>query len=208
MDVIARFDRSPGEEVQVAIITRHGQPWLEVRVRQTSHAVEGGASPEGFSLPMALLGELDRAIQAAREALRQHEAPAAQTVRRAATPVLGRWSGQKARAHPRVPLECAVEYAVRRQASEGEAPPRRRGRTTDISRDGLELLLPERISIFNVLRVDLHLPQGTLSLLGEVVWAQSSKAAAAAGIRHGLRFTEMGPQERQRLDRLLEDLSA
>ncbi len=214
MDVIARFDRGPGEEVRVAIVTRHGQTWLEFRVHRMSPADEGGA--EGFSLPTALLGELDRAIQAAREALRQPEAPprreggapAAPAAPRAGMPIVGRWGGQQGRIDARLPLACAVEYAIRGRASGGETPQRRGGRTTDISQTGLGLLLPERISILNVLRVDLRLPQGVLSLLGEVVWAQSSRAAdaAAEGFRHGLRFTEVGPEERRRLDHLLADL--
>jgi len=208
MGVIACFDRGPGEEVRVAIVTRHGQTWLEFRVHQTSPADEAGA--EGFSLPTALLGELDRAIQAAREALRQPQAPppAPPAAAPAGMPVLGRWGGQQGRIDARLPLACAVEYIIRGRASGGQTPRRRGGRTTDISRTGLGLLLPERISILNVLRVDLRLPQGVLSLLGEVVWAQSSKAAdAAAGeFRHGLRFTEVGPEERRRLDHLLVGL--
>ncbi len=220
MQEVARFDRGPNEEVRVSLTDRQGQTFLELRVHP-----DPPDAPETFRLPATLLGELDRALQAAREALRLREAapqPSPGTperpgtgsaspsshVPRAGMPIVGRWGMQSGRTDVRVPLECFVEYSVRGRGAGAEKPPRRRGRTIDISRHGLGLLLPERVSIFNVLQIDLHLPQGVLSLLGEVVWAQLSKSAdpTGEGCRHGLRFTEMGPEERRHLDRLLEDL--
>ena len=125
------------------------------------------------------------------------------------TPPVGeRWGTRQGRAHPRPPLACPVEYTVRGRAKLAQVPERRRGQSVDISRNGMQVLLPERLSTLNAILIALHLPQAVVAVACEVVWAQLTQGTprAEGGYRHGLRFTAVRPHDRRNLDRLLEDI--
>ncbi len=221
MEVIARFDRGAHEEVRISLAEQQGRPYLDVRVYHKWPLGGAAPSPEGIRLPLELFGALGRAIEAAGGQLRRRaalspEEPAAPPgvdTRSTLAPAPGGGrllSGSPerpgGRAEARLPLTCPLEYTVRGASRGREDPLLGRGRTADISRGGMQVLLPQRVSVLNVLLVTLQMPWGFLSLVGEVVWAQLSRAAqpAGGGVRHGLRFTDVGPQERHVLDQLLE----
>ncbi len=224
MDVIARFDRSPQEEIRACLVTRAGQQFLELRVFRKAAPGEPEPSPslEGISLPLGQFADFSLAIRAVEEALRQGNLLArpspAQAPKLNGTPPpipgprpcvspLARWAGRhQGRRAGRIPLDCPVEYVVRRPSDRLPEADHRRGRTRDINHGGAQLVLQERISLLTQLTVTLHLPVGVISLPCEVVWAQLSGSTVMAGreCRHGVRFTAVGPEEGRVLDRLLE----
>ncbi len=221
-DLIARFDRGPREEIRASLVNRDGQTYLELRVydKPVGSEQEPFASPEGITVPLRLFDKLCRAIQAVEVALRRRnllprEVPPAVTqmvggeavVVRAPAPTapVRTDAQQPGRTELRLRLDCTVEYAVRGRPRQGREPERRHGRTKDISRTGVQVLLPERIPVLTLLHVTMRLPVGVVSLPCEVVWVQHAAAPdlAREGCRHGLRFTEVGPEERHLLDRLM-----
>ena len=212
MELLARFDRSPHEEIRLTLISWQGDPCVEFRVY--SRALPGGGvvGPESLHVPVGGLEELEWAVQIARERLRQRKPPppAAEDSPgpRAGLPLAGRVGVHQGRAHPRPPLTCPVEYAVRGRTGEGKDPEWRRGQSLDVSRNGLQVLLPERLSVLTPLQIALRLPRAALGVGCEVVWAQLSQGAARAGegYRHGVRFTDVEPRARRSLDLLLEDI--
>jgi len=225
MDVIARFDRGPREEIRVSLVNREGQIYLDLRVfrKSATSTREPLPSTEGISVPLALFGKLCRAIQAVDEAVRRRKLlprealgaapvlggePAGAPGSRAAAAAAARAEARHlGRTDLRLRLECPVEYVVRGRSREPHEPERRLGRTKDISRTGAHAMLPERIPEGTVLDVTLDLPAGSLSLACEVVWAQHSTIMEIAreGCRHGLRFSGVGQEEGRLLDRLLSE---
>ncbi len=223
MDVLARFRRSPHEEIRLLLNARQGQPYLEIRVSHLARPGDGTVSWESLGLPVALVPDFAQALQSASAQLGQRgllargepaapepgpPAPPLAAGRQGGVQPLGRPMGQAGRATLRVPLACAVDYAVRSSPLGATGPARGRGRTVDLSRQGLQVVLPERIPAFSVLAVTLHLPMGALSAVCQVVWAQlpTPRDLSAAGCRHGLAFTELGPEDRRRLEALVDDL--
>ncbi len=64
------------------------------------------------------------------------------------------------------------------------------GRTGNISREGLLLLLAEVVAPGMVLAVTLESPHGPISLEGVVVWREAAaRAAVAEFVRHGVQLT-------------------
>jgi hypothetical protein len=64
------------------------------------------------------------------------------------------------------------------------------GRTSEVSRGGMSVRLPQAVTPGTVLEVTLHSDNGPLSLEGAVVWAQPPDGQPSdALIDHGLRFT-------------------
>lgn len=225
MDLIARFDRGPREEIRASLVNRDGRTYLELRVydKPATAEQEPVAHPEGITVPLALFGKLSRAVQAVEVALRRRnllsrEAPEITQApggvpamvsgsAAAGAPAAGEWTQQLGRTDLRVRLDCPVEYAIRSRLRPEQPAPRRRGRTKDISRTGVQAVLPERVPVLTALQVTLHLPAGVITLPCEVVWAQHLGAADVArdGCRHGLRFTQVGSAEYGLLDRLVGD---
>ena len=224
VDVIARFDRSPEEEIRACLVTRAGEQFLELRVFRKAGPGEPEPLPsaEGISLPLRKFANLSHAIQQVAEALRQGKllphtstgqgpkgngTPGPMPAPRPSVAPVARWAGRhQERRAGRIPMDCPVEYALRRAADRLADADRRRGRTRDINHGGAQLVLQERISVLTRLSVTLYLPVGVISLPCEVVWAQLSGVTVMAGreCRHGVRFTAVGPEEGRVLDRLLE----
>ncbi len=225
-DVIGHFDLSPRGEIRASLSELEGRPYVELRVCLESATGERELlhGQDGIKVPLDLFGKYCRALHAVSEALRRRdllplEPPGITQMvggeltvvsgPRAPAPIFGRCEvGHLKRSPGRIPLDCPVEYRVRGGLREARNPERRRGRTKDISRAGAQVVLPERISVLTVLLVTVDLPVGVISLPCEVVWAELSRAKPIAGesYRHGLRFIEVGPQERWTLGRLLEPI--
>ncbi len=67
------------------------------------------------------------------------------------------------------------------------------GRTGNISREGLLLLLPEAMPKGTVLAVTFQSPQGPLGVEGVVVWVDPPDRRAPGGpVRHGVHLTSLG----------------
>ncbi len=82
------------------------------------------------------------------------------------------------------------------------------GRTGDISREGLLLLLPEVLAPGTVLAVTLESPHGPISLEGVVVWRDmSARAALEDFVRHGVQLTTRDWATALALGRLVVELA-
>ncbi|HYB74607.1 MAG TPA: PilZ domain-containing protein [Candidatus Sulfotelmatobacter sp.] len=225
MDLIARFDRGPQEEIRASLVNRDGQTYLELRVWNKLGAREQEPFPsaEGIRVPLALFGKLARAIQAVEVALRRRnllpgEAPevtqmvggAPAAVRKpavSAPPAVAVGGQPLGRTDPRVQVDCPVDYAIRSRQKPARPVVLRRGRTKDISRSGAQVVLPERVPILTALQLTLYLPVGDITLPCEVVWALHPAGGdiVREGCRHGLRFTQVGAAEHGLLDRLVNE---
>jgi c-di-GMP-binding flagellar brake protein YcgR len=68
------------------------------------------------------------------------------------------------------------------------------GRTGEISRGGLLLRLPEAQAPATRLEVTIHALQESLTVFGDVAWVEATERRTPGElIRHGLRFTSLGP---------------
>jgi hypothetical protein len=77
---------------------------------------------------------------------------------------------------------------------EGKRETPLQGRTGEISRGGLLLLLPEAQPPGKRLEVTIHAPQEPLTVFGDVAWVEAAERRTPGElIRHGLRFTSLGP---------------
>ena len=66
------------------------------------------------------------------------------------------------------------------------------GRTGDMSRGGLLLLLPEALCPGTTLETTLHTATGPLSVAGVIVWAEPpERRTYGRSIRHGMQFTSL-----------------
>ena len=224
---LARFDRGPFEEVRISLVQLQGRTYVELRVyRKAMGGVgEPGPSPEALLIPVEMLDRFQRAIQIASDGLRRRTAqgapappPIVQMVGGDAevmdapqgepppvAPHKPMYIGAKAhgRADRRILLDCPVEYVVRER--QGEAGERRQGRTKDINPFGAQIVLPERIPVLTHIVLTLRLPETSLTLLCEVVWAQFIRGAdlERRGCCHGVRFLDVGAAESRILQRLL-----
>ncbi len=86
--------------------------------------------------------------------------------------------------------------------------PRLQGRTGNISREGLLLLLSVVMTPGTVLAVTLESPAGPISLEGVVVWREVSvRAALENWVRHGVQLTSRDWATALALARLVADLA-
>ncbi len=225
-ETLAVFNRGPFEEVRVSLVRRGDQNCLEIRVY---HKPLGGGpalpTAEAILVPQALLDKLHRALQMAgdtlrRRALEARDEPPMVQMEGGDAKVVGLPPGAPLRPGPpaparfgvmahgradrRIPLNCPLEYAVR--AKQEQTAEWRNGRTKDINRIGMQVVLPERIPVLSTIVLSLQLPDGPLTVMTEVVWAQLARGPdlATKGCCHGLRFIALGPMELQRILRLLD----
>ena len=233
IDVLARFDRGPLEEIRVSLIREKRRTSVDVRVYGKPMAGGGDPFParEGITVPLELFDTLVAALHIVDSTLRKRgvlqrdritghieATDITQMVGGETTVVstprpdleesgVGSWSTKHlGRADVRLALDCSVEYAVRGRQARAQEPERKRGRTKDISPTGAQVVLRERISVLTMLHVTIRLPVGDVSLPCEVVWSQRASPTEIArdGCRHGLRFTAISPREASLL-RLLID---
>ncbi len=82
------------------------------------------------------------------------------------------------------------------------------GRTGNISREGLLLLLPEAMPQGTVLAVTLDTPRGPIALEGVVAWADASaRSTPGEPVRHGVQLTSRDWATALALGRLVADLA-
>lgn len=91
--------------------------------------------------------------------------------------------------HPRdrLPVDLPVACGLQRRPG-----PALQGRTGNISRGGLLLLLPRVLPPGTALEVTLHTPTGPLTAAGTVIWGEPrGRHPQGKPIRHGVRFTSL-----------------
>ncbi|MGE5851459.1 MAG: PilZ domain-containing protein [Candidatus Methylomirabilota bacterium] len=102
-------------------------------------------------------------------------------------PLRGVLTSQKPWWQPRNRLPVDVPVTCQLQRRPG---PALQGRTVNMSRGGLMLLLPQVLSQGTVLEVTLQTSPGLLTAAGTIVWADlRGRQALEKLIRHGLSFT-------------------
>ena len=231
-ELLGSLEHGPFEEIRISLVQQRGQTYLELRVYRKPLGGAGPAVPtaEGLLLPIHLLDKLQRVLETTGGRLRGR--PPLQPT--AGPPIMQMVGGAPAvmaepkdpaqqsaplrplvmgarthgRADRRFPLDCPVEYAVR--GRQGQGVERRRGRAKDINRTGAQVVLPERVPVLTAMVLVLRLPQHSLRLPCEVVWAQLSRGAdlERQGCCHGVRFTAVGPAEAQFLEQLTSGAGA
>ena len=89
-------------------------------------------------------------------------------------------------------VRLASELAITCQRKDGVGPPLQ-GRTGDISRAGLMLLLPAALPVGTVLDITLQIAAERLTAEGTVVWVEPPQVRRPGEpARHGIRFTALG----------------
>lgn len=85
----------------------------------------------------------------------------------------------------------AVRVPVRHQVAcrpAGEAGPLLQGRTRDLSRRGVAVVLPRPLPPWSDVELTLPTPQGPLTVAAKVMWVQPAAEAEGEGVAHGLAF--------------------
>ncbi|MDP3730436.1 MAG: PilZ domain-containing protein [Candidatus Omnitrophota bacterium] len=97
------------------------------------------------------------------------------------------WNGEERRSHERFERDLEVEYSVERR------PHLKNGRTVDLSKGGLKLLLDEKLPKGAILDLKLYIPQMRQAIEAEteVVWTSDADKKDPSGKRFffsGLKF--------------------
>ena len=77
--------------------------------------------------------------------------------------------------------------------------------TEEMGREGLRLVLPERLPTLTVIRCTLSLPAQPVVFEAEVVWSELTRSPREAPprIRHGVRFRQLQPEVRKAVNLFL-----
>ena len=97
------------------------------------------------------------------------------------------WDGEDRRSHKRFAKDLEVEYRVRKR------PHLKNGRTVDLSKGGMKLLLDEKLPKGAMLALRVHIPEKrrTIEVDAEVVWTNDADKKDPSGKRFffsGLKF--------------------
>ena len=107
------------------------------------------------------------------------------------------------RRHPRFLLNLPIEY------SQGESDVTHAGYTFNASEGGLMANLPEQVDIGQHLRLKLFLSLGpdvkAIETLSQVVWRDNLEKEG--GYRSGVRFVDISPENKNKLENFLNELS-
>jgi hypothetical protein len=121
--------------------------------------------------------------------------------------------GPERRQHPRVPAELPLQYSrylvrlpVVFRAMAAGAERAGVGWTCDLSESGMRVELDERLRPETQLTIRLYTDRGQLEVPARVIWA-GRPGGLESGIPHGVGFTELPPEQRQRLHDMLLPLS-
>ena len=97
------------------------------------------------------------------------------------------WDGEERRSHGRFNEDLEVEYNVQRKTH------LKNGRTIDLSKVGMKLLLDEKLPKGAILGIRVHIPEKrrTIEVEAEVVWTNDAEKKDPSGRRFffsGLKF--------------------
>ncbi len=107
------------------------------------------------------------------------------------------------RRHPRFLLNLPIEY------SKGESDVTHAGYTFNTSEGGIMANLPEQVDIGQHLRLNLFFSLGpdvkAIETLSQVVWRDNLEKDG--GYRSGVRFVDISPENKNKLENFLNELS-
>ncbi len=106
----------------------------------------------------------------------------------------------KRRQAPRYELIFPVRYQAR---PEGKVPQVGSGQTRDLGETGARLDLPEHLPQGTFVSLVLEGEAGSLAVEATVVWSERV-SRPGGGIRHGVAFAPLSPEDQQRLRALLQ----
>ncbi len=97
------------------------------------------------------------------------------------------WDGEERREHKRFKNDLDVEYKVEKK------PHLKTGKSADISKGGMKLLLDEKLSKGSILDLKLTIPgtKNTIEVEGEVIWTDDAEERDPSGKRFfhtGIKF--------------------
>ena len=97
------------------------------------------------------------------------------------------WDGEERRSHERFNEDLEVEYSVENR------PHLKNGRTVDLSKGGMKLLLDEKLPKGAILDLKMYIPENrrTIEVEAEVVWTNDADEKDSSGKRFffsGLKF--------------------
>ncbi len=97
------------------------------------------------------------------------------------------WDGEERRSHKRFNKDLVVEYGVEKR------PHLKNGRTVDLSKAGMKLLLDEKLPKGTILRLKVRIPEKgrAIDVEAEVVWTSDSDKKDPSGKRFffsGIKF--------------------
>ena len=82
-----------------------------------------------------------------------------------------------------------------------------RGRTGDVGRGGLLLLLPKVLPPGSALEITIQTPRGKVEAEGTIAWAGSAEDEPPDGfVRHGFKFTDISWPNQMTLGLLLAEM--
>jgi hypothetical protein len=105
------------------------------------------------------------------------------------------WLGR--RKHARYPIVIPALYEL----NGAEPAMAGSGWTRDLSEGGLCLELPDRLEVSALLHLFLRTDQGSISIEGQVIWAEGP--LPTGGALHGVAFTQMVPGQHRAVQDLL-----
>ena len=97
------------------------------------------------------------------------------------------WDGEERRSHKRFNKDLEVEYSVKKR------PHLKNGRTVDLSKGGMKLLLDEKLPKGAIMGLKVYIPEKrrTIEVEAEVVWTNDADKKDPSGKRFffsGLKF--------------------
>ncbi len=114
------------------------------------------------------------------------------------------WKGEERREHPRFKKDIEVDYSIEKK------PHLKNGRTVDISKGGMRLLLDQKLEKGSIIDIKMAIP-GTREIIeieGEIVWTNDADIKDPSGRRFfhsGMKFIAV---KKPHGSRLLEYLSS
>ena len=111
---------------------------------------------------------------------------------------------QERRKFPRAEYPCKIAIAAEKQREEFTL------HTENISSGGARVILPKSLQINMPAMIEISIGDKNIQTKGRVVWVLEVKAPAKAGASHlfdtGIEFTQLNPDDKEFLSRLIADL--
>jgi c-di-GMP-binding flagellar brake protein YcgR len=116
------------------------------------------------------------------------------------------WDGEERRSNKRFNNDLEVEYSVEKRAH------LKNGRTVDLSKGGIKLLLDEKLPKGSIIDIKIHIPEKrrAIKLEAEVIWTNDADKQDPSGRRFflsGLKFIAIREPEGLHLSEYLSGLS-
>lgn len=116
------------------------------------------------------------------------------------------WEGNERRCYVRVDADLPVRYTIPKGSVNLDAI-----KTKNISVGGICMTLNEKLSMHEILALEIGLPEGPMAVTvkGEIVWVREDiEQGKKDGIRHfdiGIEFRELLPKDKDRLFKFIKE---